>query len=233
MQAGVPQSWTSAAGRLLVLSAVCAALGCAGSQRGTNPDRVLSEYSTALREGRAADAYALLSDDAKKSIPFESFQRILQENPDEIRDLAAALGRRSGPPRVTATVTAPNGQSVLLVYEDDAWRVDGSAIELYGQATPESAVLAFVRAFENRRYDVLLRFVPDSEREGLDAAQLRKAWEEGEQRSELERLTQALKAALPTARFEILGERATMAYGAGGTVELVREHGLWKLEDLR
>ena len=46
-------------------------------------------------------------------------------------------------------------------------------------------------------------------------------------------LPQALKAALPTARFEVLGERATMAYGAGGTVELVREHGVWKLEDLR
>ena len=132
-----------------------------------------------------------------------------------------------------AVVTAPNGQSVLLVYEAGAWRVDGSAIDLYSQATPESAVLAFVRAFENRRYDVLLRFVPDAERSGLDAEHLRKAWEEGEQRAELERLTQALRAALPTAQFEVLGERATMAYGAGGTVELVREHGLWKLEDLK
>ena len=84
---------------------------------------------------------------------------------------------------MTATVTAPNGQSVLLVYEAGAWRVDGSAIDLYSQATPASAVLAFVRAFENRRYDVLLRFVPDSERSGLDAEQLRKAWEEGEQRA--------------------------------------------------
>jgi hypothetical protein len=209
------------------------ALGCAGASAGENPDRVLSAYSSAIREGRAADAYALLSDDAKKSIPFESFQKILRDNPDEVRELSQSLDRRSGPPRVTATVTAPNGQSVLLVYEAGAWRVDGSAIDLYSQATPESAVLAFVRAFENRRYDVLLRFVPDSERSGLDAEHLRKAWEEGEQRAELERLTQALRAALPTAQFEVLGERATMAYGAGGTVELVREHGLWKLEDLK
>lgn len=225
--------FSSLAGRLLVLSAVTGLPSCAGSRNGDNPDRVLSEYSTALREGRAAEAYALLSDDAKKSIPFESFQRILRENPDEVKELSAALDRRSGPPRVTATVTAPDGHSILLVYEDGTWRVDGSAIDLYSQTTPERAVLAFVRAFENRRYDVLLRFVPDSEREGLDAARLRKAWEEGEQRAELERLTQALKAALPTARFEVLGERATMAYGAGGTVELVREHGVWKLEDLR
>src|SRR5687767_3114502 len=195
MRPGPTPAKPSFAGRLLVLSAVGVLLCCAGSRSGDNPDRVLSEYSTALREGRAAEAYALLSDDAKKSIPFESFQRILRENPDEVKELAAALDRRSGPPRVTATVTAPSGQSVLLVYEEGAWRVDGSAIDLYSQATPEAAVLAFVRAFESRRYDVLLRFVPDSEREGLDAARLRKAWEDGEQRDELERLTQALKAA--------------------------------------
>jgi hypothetical protein len=210
--------------RVLATLLALSALACASTGAGENPDRVLSAYSSALREGRAADAYALLSDEAKKSIPFESFQKILRDNPDEVRELSQALDRRSGPPRVTATVTAPNGQSVLLV---------GSAIDLYSQATPESAVLAFVRAFENRRYDVLLRFVPDSERAGLDAEQLRKAWEEGEQRAELERLTQALRAALPTARFEVLGERATMAYGAAGTVELVREHGVWKLEDLK
>jgi hypothetical protein len=219
--------------RVLATLLALSALACASTGAGENPDRVLSAYSSALREGRAADAYALLSDEAKKSIPFESFQKILRDNPDEVRELSQALDRRSGPPRVTATVTAPNGQSVLLVYEGGAWRVDGSAIDLYSQATPESAVLAFVRAFENRRYDVLLRFVPDSERAGLDAEQLRKAWEEGEQRAELERLTQALRAALPTARFEVLGERATMAYGAAGTVELVREHGVWKLEDLK
>jgi hypothetical protein len=28
-----------------------------------------------------------------------------------------------------------------------------------------------------------------------------------------------------------MGDRATMAYGSGGTVQLVREHGAWKIED--
>jgi hypothetical protein len=118
------------------------------------------------------------------------------------------------------------------VYEDGSWRVDSSAIDLYSQTSPESAVRAFIRAFQNHRYDVLLRFVPDGKKEGLDAAKLKKAWE-SEQKEEMERLTQALEAALPTAKFERIGERATMAYGAGGTVELVREHGAWKIEEFR
>jgi hypothetical protein len=40
----------------------------------------------------------------------------------------------------------------------------------------------------------------------------------------------ALKQTLPSASIEETGERATLAYGAG-TMQLVREHGLWKIED--
>jgi hypothetical protein len=87
-----------------------------------------------------------------------------------------------------------------------------------------------VRAFNNKRYDVLLRFVPESKREGLSAEQLQKAWE-GEQRQQVEQLTQALEASLPNVRVEVLGTRATVAYGAGGTVELVHELGAWRIED--
>ena len=36
---------------------------------------------------------------------------------------------------------------------------------------------------------------------------------------------------LPTATIERLDDRATMSYGAGGTIELLREHGIWKIEE--
>lgn len=211
---------------------MAAAVGCGSPPPPTGPRETLGEYARALEQGRVADAYALLSDEARKSIPFEAFQRMVRENPEEVRDISRALTRPSGPPLVTATVTAPSGESLLLVYENGEWKVDASAVDLYSQASPEASVRAFLRAFDNRRYDVLMRFVPDAKKEGLDAAKLKKAWE-GEQKEEMERLTQALDAALPTARFERIGDRATMAYGAGGTVELVREHGAWKIEEFR
>lgn len=206
--------------------------GCATQKPVRGPKETLDTYAQALKEGRVRDAYALLSDEAQKNIPFEAFERMVKENPEEVRDIATALGRPAGPPLVTATVTAPNGDSLLLIYEGDHWRVDGSAIDLYSQATPEAAIRAFIRAYQNKRYDVLLRFVPDSKKEGMDAPKLKKAWE-GEQKDEMDRLSQALAAALPTARFERIGERSTMSYGAGGTVELVREHGLWKIEEFK
>jgi hypothetical protein len=208
--------------------------GCGGSQaaRPRDPGDVLAAYAAALEAGHVEEAYALLSAEAQKSIPFDAFKRMVSENPDEVRDVAAALAGPAGAPLVTATVTTPDGETLLLVLENGEWRVDGSAVDLYSQATPEAAIHAFLRAYENRRYDILMRFVPDRQTQGLDAAKLKKAWE-GDQKEEMDRLTQALRAALPTTRFEFLGDRATMAYGAGGTVEFVREAGAWKIEDFK
>jgi hypothetical protein len=208
-------------------------VACATGSNAGSPEATLSAYSHAVQGGRLAEAYALLSEDAKKTIPFEQFKRMIQENPEQAQELIRALDRpQAGPARVTAKVTGADGEPLLLVFENGAWRVDGSAIDLYSQATPESAALAFVRGVENKRYDLLLRFVPDGQREGLNEGTLRGAWE-GEQKQDMARLIEALKAALPGARFEVVGERATLAYGAGGTIELVREHGAWKVEELK
>jgi hypothetical protein len=218
------------AAALLVLALATA---CGGSA-GADPDKVLHEYSLAVEQGKSREAYELLSADSKKSITFEQFQRVLKENPEEARELAQSLRRpQVGPPRVTATVTGPDGESsILLVYEQGRWRVDASAIDLYSQRTPEAAVRAFLRAYENKRFDVLLKFVPEDQREGLTPAELKKAWE-GEEKVDMDRLTGALKASLPTAKVELFGDRATLAFGAGGSVELVREQGVWKIEDLK
>jgi hypothetical protein len=218
-----------------VALAVLLGLAACGGGAGSDPDRVLREYSLAVEGGRAREAYELLSTESKKSISFEQFQRILKENPEEARELAQSLRRpQVGPPRVTATVTGPDGESsILLVYEQGQWRVDASAVDLYSQRTPEAAVRAFLRAYENKRYDVLLKFVPEDQLDKeLTPAELKKAWE-GEEKADMDRLTDALKASLPTAKVELFGDRATLAFGAGGSVELVRERGVWKIEDLK
>ncbi|MES1174269.1 MAG: hypothetical protein ABUL62_08055 [Myxococcales bacterium] len=218
---------------LAVLPLLPLLVACATGSNAGSPEATLSAYSRAVQRGQLADAYALLSEDAKKTIPFEQFKRMIQENPEQAQELVRALDRpQAGPARVTARVTGADGEPLLLVFENGAWRVDGSAIDLYSQATPEAAALSFVRGVENKRYDLLLRFVPDGQREGLNESTLRAAWE-GEQKQDMARLIDALKAALPGARFEVVGERATLAYGAGGTIELVREHGAWKVEELK
>jgi hypothetical protein len=205
--------------------------GCRSVTLQQGPSDTLRSYARALDDGRADDAYKLLSNEAKRSISLDAFRRMVKENAPEMKDIAHALSRPSSDPVVTATVTSPKGDTILLVYEDGRWRLDGSAINLYGQSTPRQSIEAFLRAFERKRYDVMIRFVPDAHLEGLDADKLRTAWE-GAQREEMIRITSALRAALSnaTTQFEEIGDRATMAYGTS-TVQLVREHGLWKIED--
>jgi hypothetical protein len=226
---------------LLVLLLGAASSACAGTG---GPSDTLRAYASALQDKRVEDAYKMLSDEAKRSISLEAFRRMVLENPDDVLEVARALARPSAPPVVTATVTMPNGDELALVLEDGKWRVDAAAVDLYGQSTPRQALAGFLRAHERRRYDVLVRYIPDADREGggagplgaaagggeITAEQLRAAWE-GAQKEETERVLQALRAALPTATIEENGDSASMSYGSGGTVSFLRERGLWKIRD--
>ena len=154
---------------------------------------------------------------------------MVKDDPEGVQEIARALERPTAPPVVTATVTSPSGQELHLVLEDGKWRVDASTIDLYAQDTPRHAIPGFIRAVEHKRYDIVMRYVPDGHKEGLDAAKLQSAWE-GHEKEEIEQVLAGLKQALPSSTIEETGERATMPYGAGA-MQLVREHGLWKIEN--
>jgi hypothetical protein len=270
---------------VLALLSALAGPACSSSAVQQGPSDALRAYAQALEQGRVDDAYRLLSDEAKRSMSLEAFRRAVRENPQDVIEIARAIARPTGDPVVTATVTVPSGEELVLVYEGNRWRIDGAAVDLYGQATPRQALLGFLRAFDRKRYDVVLRYVPDAEKEGLgpmgeeegvlllgesedekdpsgaatppapgatttpdagapaakpkaakdEAVQLtpeklRTAWE-GPQKEQMGRIVQAIKTALPTATIEETGDSAAMAYGMGGTVAFVREHGVWKIKD--
>lgn len=209
----------------------------------SGPAETLKAYARALDEGRTKDAYRLLSDEAKQSLPFEAFERTVRENPDDVREVAHALARPGSPPVVTAHVQVPTGEELDLVLENGAWTIDGLALDRYGQSTPRQALLGFLHAFDRQRFEVILRYVPDEEREGraegwnsssepLTAEKLKAAWT-GPQKDELAAIVEGIKAALPTAAIEETEDRAAMSYGAGGTVSFVKERRRWKLANLK
>lgn len=216
---------------LAVLSSLTLLGGCAASAASADPQQTLKRYSAAIADGDANAAYAMLSEQAKKRMSFEAFRRMLQESPEELEPLVHALSRQADSVEVSATITAPNGDTLGFVLEDGVWKADVSAVQLYSQATPLATLRSFVRAFRAERFDVLVRFAPLEHQEGLNAELLRNAWG-GEQREEMNQLVAALEAALPTARPEMLGDdRATVPYGAAGAVQLLLEDGLWKIEE--
>ena len=80
-----------------------------------------------------------------------------------------------------------------------------------------------------KRYDVVLRFVPLGHVEGVTPALLKESWE-GAERADLVSTLIAIKQALPNAAIEQTGDHAAMSYG-NGALALLRENGVWKIED--
>src|SRR5260370_11786962 len=141
---------------------------------------------------------------------------MVKDDPEGVREIARSLERPTAPPVVTATVASPSGQELHLVLENGKWRVDASTIDLYAQDTPRHAIQGFVRALERKRYDVVMRYVPDAHKVGLDAAKLKTAWE-GTDKDEIAQVVGGLKQPLPRATIQATGYPAPTPYSARTT----------------
>ena len=67
----------------------------------------------ALSEGRADDAYRMLSEDARRGITLEAFRQLVKTNKDEAVELGASLARPTDDPYVTAIV--PLASAIVTV----------------------------------------------------------------------------------------------------------------------
>ena len=210
--------------------AACVGWRAGGAAGGDDPQSVLHAYARLLEEGRADDAYrAAVGRGAPRNLarglPAHGEGRPGGRTRDRPRARAA-----DAPPVVTATVTSPSGQELHLVLEDGGWRVDASTIDLYAQDTPRHAVAGLHprgRAQALRHRDALR---PRRAQARGSTRRSSRPRGKGTRRRRSSRCVAGLKQALPSATIEETGERATMPYGAG-TMQLVREHGLWKIEN--
>lgn len=196
-----------------------------------SPESALEAFARALREGDAETAYALTSEGYRRRVSREQLARWMRESPDEIRALAEALSHPAGPAEQEAVVDVGEHGPIHLVRDPGGWRVASEVVDYYAQSTPRLALRSFVRAVERRRWDVVLRLVPQSEREGMSEASLRARWE-GAEREEIQRLASGLRAALEGgAPIEETGDHAVMPWGDRYRAVLVREDGAWRIED--
>jgi hypothetical protein len=210
----------------LGLFVVAALLACAHKQEG--PAGTLQLYGSALGRGDYRAAYALTSTAFQQRTSYEVFAAgfATSANDSMAFGKAVAADAYKVPPRVELQL--PLGETVPLVLEDGRWRVDGVVLEPWGQRTPRAALRTFVRALEQRRYDVLTRLVPARYRSGLTADRLRQYWDE--RAEDTRALLSSLRAAIAAPIVES-GDEAHMPYGSEREVHFVREDGVWKVED--
>jgi hypothetical protein len=193
------------------------------------PGLTVSAFGAALARGDLRGAYQLTSADFQHRMPYEAFAAGFTGAGGE----AAALGQRmvaEAPglaPRVDLTLAL--GERVPLVLEGGRWRVDGPVYEAWGQGTPRAALRTFIRALDARRYDVVLRLVPDRYRGAVTVDRLRELWE-GAKKDEHRALLERIRAAV-TGPLTESGDEARLPLPPDREVVLWREDGVWKIVD--
>jgi hypothetical protein len=213
-------------GRLAAFVVAVALPACAHRDHG--PAATLDAFGAALERGDFRTAYALTSADTRKRIPYEAFAAGLGADANQTR----ALGRRMGDEAATLPmrleVRLKLGEVVAMVREDGQWRIEGEVFDPWGQGSPRAALRTFLRALDERRYDILLRLAPARYRGDLSADKLRQYWEE-ERKDERLPLLARLRAAVLAPIVET-GDEAHMPYGPDQEAHFVREDGRWKVE---
>jgi hypothetical protein len=220
--------------RMTWLVLVLVAIGCAGTRPPpATPELAVIDFARALNQGRFDEAYARMSEDYRQRVPFDQFKRQLTENPEETTALSHALSHVQPGTVQEATVRYDDDAELTLRREgqgeNESWFLSSPLVDFYDQSTPRTALRAFVRALERRRYDVIIRLIPNADKEGITGDRLEQAWS-GDGRKELERLVHNLREHIEDP-IEVTGDRATMPYGDQMRAQLVRENGVWKVED--
>lgn len=213
---------------LALVLGVSAVTACGGKPNG--PEETLEAYRSALASADYAAAYDMMSSDFRERHSRDEFVRMMKENPKEVADTAAQLGRTRESVVIQAELRYGLGERMRLVREGGGWRLSSNPIEFYSQDSPRDALRSFVRAYRLERWDIMLRFVPNQYRERMNEETLRRQFA-GDQAEEMAERMKALEANID-APITDKGDEARMPYGDRHEVRFMREDGLWKLQDL-
>src|SRR3954465_12185937 len=216
--------------RALAMSLALAATVAAACGSGKGPNQTLDNYGSALKNHDYGAAYDLMSSSFRGKVSRDDYVRMMRDNGREVSETADRLRGKKGSMEVSAEFEYGLGDTMRLVQEDGQWRIATYPLGFYDQSTPKAALRSFIRAYRLERWDVMLRFVPNSYREKMDARKMQGPFTRPS-REQRENLINTLEANVDEPITE-RGNDARMSYGDRYTVQFLKEDGAWKLKDL-
>src|SRR5688572_7467237 len=150
--------------RALVI-ALCL-LATSACSRGKGPNGRLDRYGKAPKSRDLNSAYDQMSSRFRGKASRRDYVRTMRENRRGVGETAQRLndGKR-GSMEVSAEYEYGLGDQMRLVQEGGDWKISSNPLAFYEQSTPQAALRSFIRAFRLERFDVMLRYVPNSYRE--------------------------------------------------------------------
>lgn len=210
------------------MAAALLVAGACGS--GGGPNQTLDKYSDALKRRDFGGAYDLMSSQYRGKVSREDYVRMMRDNTREVGETSSRLRGRKGSMEVSAEFEYGLGDTMRLVQEDGRWKIASNPLAFYDQSSPKAALRSFIRAYRLERWDVMLRFVPNSYRERMDGKKMQAQFT-GPSHEQMENLVNTLEANVDEPIIE-RGNDARMSYGDRYTVSFLKEDGVWKLKDL-
>ncbi len=197
----------------------------------SGPTGTLDRYGTALKDRDFSAAYDMMSASFRGKVSREDYVRMMRDSGREVAETADRLRGKKGHVEVSAELEYGLGDTMRLVQEGGQWRIATNPLEFYDQSSPKAALRSFIRAYRLERWDLMLRFVPNSYREKMDAKKMQAQFT-GPSREQMETLINTLEANVDEPITE-RGNDARMSYGGDRyQVQWVKEDGAWKLKDL-
>jgi len=207
---------------------ICGLSACGGTTKG--PTNVLDHYSLALKAKKYDQAYALMSEQFRARHSKEEFVRMMKENAREVGETANRLKAAHKAFKVTAEFRYGLGDTMRLVRQNGQWRIASNPIHFYSHASPREALRSFIRAYNLKRWDVMLMFVPDKYRKRMNIDKVKKQFH-GDDREAMASMMNMLEANIDEP-IQDKGNEARMPYGEKYEVTFLREDGKWKIQDL-
>jgi|GEM_PF-6444455 hypothetical protein len=186
----------------------------------TSPVHTMRVYLTSIDRNRPDIAYGLMGADAKKRITLEEFSHRWQTLRPELQIQARKLRRalKNASPTRRAKLVPPNGSGIQLTREGGRWKLDRGIPLGHGTRTPRSALKSFVRAVEERNYRAVMRLLAPSVAQSIE--------------TDIDGRLRQLKQSLKNMKIRSTNNRASLRYGRGKHVKLVRDSaGDWRIED--
>ena len=215
----------SAMRRLTTLSLL---LSCALSCSAPTPQDTLVLYADALNNDEIDQAYALLSPEVQNAISYDAFSSNWGTYKKQMLPIIDELrSSENSAARVSAALKYSDYDTLSLNLTNDGWKITSGLFRFYAQSSPREALISFVRAMENRRFKVLMKFIPSEYTQHMTPESLKEDFER--RPDEIDELVEELKANLHNP-IQIRKDHAYMRYG-DSEVTFVQEGDVWKIED--
>lgn len=192
-------------------------IACA-KPRVADPREAANEYAQALSRSDGDAIYEMLSRRSQRDLGRADTRRLVSESKRELAAQAEELKHKSALIKARAVIRFEDGEQAELDLEEGVFKVGSVGAVPAAARTPAEALGDLRRALSRRSYPAILRLL--SSETG------------GQLESDLSALVSGLEDP-QTLDIQVQGEAAQVELPGGHRIELKREAGIWRVEDMR